>query len=72
VTLAEGDHRATYYRFIAAMALAAAAALFVTKDWLLAWGLRVGLAEHKARVHSGVMVHFGLRYSTPIGPIHLD
>jgi hypothetical protein len=42
---------------VAAMVIAAAVALFVTKDWLVTWGLRVGLAEYNARVHSRLMVH---------------
>jgi hypothetical protein len=37
---------------LGAIVVAAAAALYVTKDWLVALGVRVGIAEYNARMNS--------------------
>jgi translocation and assembly module TamB len=41
---------------LAALVMAAAAVLSVTKDWLVALGVRVGIAEYNARVNSRLSV----------------
>jgi hypothetical protein len=41
---------------LAALVMTAAAALSVTKDWLVALGARVGIAEYNARVNSRLIV----------------
>jgi autotransporter translocation and assembly factor TamB len=41
---------------LVAVAIAAAAVLYVTKDWLVAMGVRVGIAQYNARVNSRLVV----------------
>ena len=41
---------------LVAIVMAAASVLYVTKDWLVALGVRVGIAQYNARVHSRLIV----------------
>jgi hypothetical protein len=42
---------------VAVMVIVATAAVSVTKDWLVTWGLRVGIGDCNARLRSRLMVH---------------
>jgi hypothetical protein len=54
---------------VAVMVIVATAAVSVTKDWLVTWGLRVGIGDCKARVRSRLMVHNVRHYALDPRPL---